>query len=198
MVMEKPEEETPDEEPGKEEAESIEPLDEIRMMVAKFAEGIETRLADSLAKYAVAVDARIDQNAAATNELTSKAKAALEALPSVIQGQVETQLTANLKGIIEEVGAKFEERLKALAAGGEPGADGAGGGLGLQQLLSHSDQIIGIVNAFRSPTTEQAMMGQMNFVMKWHSILSKLEKGGGSGDDFTKAIADTFTQQPQE
>ena len=167
-----------------------EEMAELKSVVSQATEAIEGRLFESLTK---AIE-EIKGKAAAADELQSKAKIALEAVPNLIQEQIEAQLKVNLKGIVEEVGNKFEERVKAM--GGSTGANG--GGMNLDKLLANSDKIIGVVNAFRSPTTEQAMMGQMNFVMRWHSLLSKLEKGGGSGDDVTKAIADTFTEQKQE
>ncbi len=167
-----------------------EELAELKEVVSKAAEGIELRLADSLNK---AIE-DIKGKAAAADEVQSKARTAMEAVPKLIQEQIESQLKINLKGIVEEVGNRFEERVKAM--GGGTGANG--GPITLDKLLANSDKIIGVVNAFRSPTTDQAMLGQMNFVMKWHKVLSSMEKGGGSGEDITRAIADTFTQQEQK
>lgn len=172
-----------------------EELAELKEVVSKAAEGIELRLFESLNKAIESLDGKIASTTAAAEETQSKAKMAMEAVPNLIKEQIEAQLTANLKGIVAEVGAQFEEKMKA-AGGAGTGADG--GPITLDKLLQNSDKIVNVVNAFRSPTTDQAMMGQMNFVMKWHQLLSKLEKGGGTGDEFTKAIADTFTQQTQE
>lgn len=171
-----------------------EELAELQKIAAAFAEGLESKLATKLDEAIAGIDEKIKLNAEANAALQEKAKAAFEQLPEVIKNQVAGQLQVNLKGIIEEVSNQFEEKVKALASGAGAGPDGAG--LSLNNLLAHSDQIISIVNAFRSPTTEQAMMSQMNFVMRWHSLLTKLEKGGGSGDEVTKAIADTFTEKP--
>lgn len=175
--------------------EQLEQLDELQKMAAAFAEGIETRLADRLDKAIGVINNKIELNAAATAEMTAKAKTALDAVPHLIQEHVENQLQANLKGIVEEVGNQFEKKVEAMAGGGNSGTPGSG--MSLRELLSNSDKIIGVINAWKQPTTEQAMLSQMNFVMKWHSLLSKLEKGGGSGDEFTQAIASTFTEKQE-
>ena len=171
-----------------------EELAELQNMVATAAKGIEDRLADSLGKAIEAINNKIELNATASAELQTRAKTAFETLPVLIQEHVEGQLKANLTGIIDEVGNRFEEKVKAMAKGG--GNSGAPGGLGIQDLLAHSDKIIGVINAWKQPTTEAAMMSQMQLIFRWHGLLSKLEKGGGSGQDVTQAIADTF--KPQE
>lgn len=167
-----------------------EELAEIQKMVTVAAGEIEGRLATSLDKTIEGINNKIDLAV----DLNAKSKAAFETIPGLIQEQIESQLKVNLKGIVEEVGKQFEGKMKAMAGGG----DSAGGSMGLRDLLADSDKVIAIVNAFRQPTTEAAMLAQMNFVMKWHSLLSKLEKGGGSGDEFTKTIASTFTTEKQE
>jgi len=163
-----------------------EEMAELKSVVSQATEAIEGRLFESLTK---AIE-EIKGKAAAADELQSKAKIALEAVPNLIQEQIEAQLKGNLKGIVEEVGNQFEEKMKEKLGGG---TGSNGGAVSLDKLLANSDKIIGVVNAIRSPTTEQAMMGQLNFGMKIHSLMSKLEKGGGSGDEFAKTIADTFT-----
>jgi len=171
-----------------------EEMAEIQKMVTMAAQEVEGRLATSLDKTIESLNNKIALNATAAAEVQNKAKIALETVPNLIQEQIESQLRANLTGIVEEVGKQFQAKVKE--AGGNSAAPG--GGLSLESLLAHSDKLVAVVNAFRSPTTEQAMMGQMSFVMKWHQLLSKLEKDGGSGDEFTKAIADTFTTPKQE
>lgn len=172
-----------------------EELEQLKGVVSQAAEEIEGRLAVSLNKAIEGLDAKISSAAATGEALKSTATTALEALPNLIQEKIEAQLKDNLQGIVEEVGNRFEERLKAGAGAGAGAGKNGGPGLDFNALLGNSDKIIGVINAFRSPTTEQAMMGQMNFVMKWHQLLSKMEKGGGSGDDLTSAIAETFTTQ---
>ena len=166
-----------------------EELAELKEVVSKAAEAIEGRLAESLNQGIEGLNSKIDSTKAAADEIQSKAKTALEGVPQLIQDQIEVQLKTNLKGIVEDVGNQFEERVKAL--GGSAGANG--GGMSLDKLLANSDKIIGVVNAFRAPTTDQAMMSEMNLIFRWHGLLSKLEKGGGSGEDLTKQIANTFT-----
>lgn len=173
-----------------------EELDQLKGVVSQAAEEIEGRLAESLNKAIEGLDAKIAATTAAGDALKSTATTALEALPNMIQEKIEAQLQDNLQGIVEEVGNRFEERVKAVAGAAGAGAGKNGGaGLDFSSLLGQSDKIISVINAFRSPTTDQAMMGQMNFVMKWHKLLSTMEKGGGSGEDITSAIADTFTAQ---
>lgn len=164
-----------------------EELAEITEMVTKAAEGIESRLADSL-KNAIE---GFNSKAAAATELQSKSEAALKVLPDLIQKQVESQLKTNLTGIVDEIGKQFEAKVKEASGNSEAPE----GGLNIPYLLDNSDKLIAIFNAWKQPTTEQAMLSQMNFVMKWHSLLTKLEKGGGTADEATKAIASTFTPQ---
>lgn len=171
-----------------------EELAELQKMVAVAAEEIENRLASKLEQLTEGIYSKVTQDVETTIEdKTGKTKVVLEALPHLIQEHVESQLKANLTGIVEEVSKQFEGKVNAMAGDDSAG----GGGLSLDHLLKNSDKIIGVVNAFRQPTTEQAMMAQMNFVMKWHSLLSKLEKGGGSGDEVAKAIASTFATEKQ-
>ena len=167
-----------------------EELAELQNMVAMAAKGIEDRLADSLGKAIEGINSKVEVNATASDELQSKAKVAFETLPALIQENVESQLKANFTGIVEAVGKKFEEKVKAMAGGDNSGAPGVG--LTAGSLLANSDKIIGLINAWKQPTTEAAMMGQMNLIFRWHGLLSKLEKGGGSGADVTQAISDTF------
>jgi len=110
---------------------------------------------------------------------------------------IEKQVQAALPGVVEQVARQFQ---------GDPGRGGAQGGaategaprptfgLNIGDLLAHSPQIIEIINAFRSPTTDQAIGQQMGFIMKWHGLLSKIEKGGGRPDDLTSAIGETFAK----
>lgn len=170
-----------------------EELATIQKVVTKAVEGVETKLAASLSKAIEGINTKIDLNAAAAGEIQSTVKVALEAMPHLIKEHVEGELQTNLKGIVEEVGKQFEGKFKAMTGSGA----GSGDGMNLNNLLAHSEQIIGVINAFRSPTTEAAMLSQMNFVMKWHSLLSKLEKGGGAPDEVTKAIASTFTEKQE-
>lgn len=167
-------------------------LAELEKMVTKAAEEIENRLSASLGKAIEGINAKVNLNVEAANELQANAKVAMEAMPNLIREHVESQLSVNLKGIVEEVGKQFEGKVKAMAGG-----DSAGGSMGLRDLLAESDKIIGVINAWKQPTTEAAMLSQMNFVMKWHGLLSKLEKGGGVPDDITKAIASTFTEKQE-
>lgn len=168
-----------------------EELAELQKMVTVAAGEIEGRLATSLDKTIEGINNKIDLAV----DLNAKSKAAFETIPSLIQEQIESQLKVNLKGIVEEVGNQFEGKMKAMAGGNSAAP---GGGLNFESLLANSDKIVAVVNAFRSPTTEAAMLAQMNFVMKWHSLLSKLEKGGGAPDEITKAIASTFTTEKKE
>lgn len=163
---------------------------EVEKMVAKAAKEAEARLVTGMAKAMEPISKKIDL----AIDLNTQSKAAFEAVPGLIKEQVANHLTENIASIGEELSKQFEGKMKAMMGGGGDNS-GGGTGLGLGQLLNQSDKIIGIVNAFRQPTTEAAMLGQMNLVMKWHSILSKLEKGGGSPDDITKQIADTFTEK---
>ena len=193
-MVAKPGEEAPGQNPGNDQQlENIGQLAELQKMVAMAAKGIEDRLADSLGKVIEGINSKIELNAAASAELQARAKTAFETLPALIQEHVESQMKANFTGIVEAVSQKFEEKVKAMAKGG--GNSGAPGGLGIQDLLAHSDKIIGVINAWKQPTTEAAMMGQMNLIFRWHGLLSKLEKGGGSGQDVTEAIASTFKTQ---
>jgi hypothetical protein len=180
---------TSDQELGK-----IKLLSDLNNMVIKATSEIENRLSDRLEAAIAAINQNIEANAAAVSQVQSQARSALETVPALIQEHIESQLKANLENIIDQVSNTFEEKVKAMA--GSIGGNG-GGGLNLALLLENSDKLIGIVNAFRSPTTEQAMMGQMNFVMRWHQLLSKVEKGGGSGDEITRAISDTFRGEEQ-
>jgi len=163
-----------------------EELAEMQKMITAAAGQIESKLAGTLQEVLVGVNAKVEAAEAVSSELQVKAKAAFEALPALIQKQVENQL--------QDLTKQLEEKAEAMSGGGNSG--GGGAGVNFRDLLAHSDKIIGVINAWKQPTTEAAMMGQMNLIFRWHGLLSKLEKGGGSGDDVTKAIADTF--KPQE
>ena len=172
-MVAKPGEESPGQSPGNDqELENIGQLAELQKMVAMAAKGIEDRLADSLGKAIGGLNSKVEVNAAANAELQAKAKAAFEALPALIQENVEGQLKANLTGIVEEVGKQFEGKVKAMAGGDNSGA--AGFGLNAGSLLANSDKIIALINAWKQPTTEAAMMGQMNLIFRCHGLLSKL------------------------
>lgn len=172
--------------------ENTEPeMDGVQQLILAAASQIEGRLANTLNQAIDGINARIEANAASAIELTANAKLAIDNMPAMIQERVEGQLRVNLKGIVEEIANQFEEKVKKFAG------DGTGGMDFLDRAMTHSDKIIGIVNALRAPTTEQAMMNQMTMIFRWHTLLSKLEKGGGSPGDVTDAIANTFAK-PQE
>ena len=171
-------------------------LEQIQKMVTVAAEEIEGRLATSMEKAIGGITEKITQQEGATKDLQAKAKAAFDNMPGIIKEHVESQLQTNLAGIVAEVGKQFEGKVKAMAGGDN--SEGAGGPLSVREVLSQSDKIVNIINAWKQPTTEAAMLSQMNFVMKWHGVLSKIEKGGGSSDELNKAIAETFITQKQE
>lgn len=170
-----------------------EELAELQKVVVAAAEVIENKLTNTLKEAIEGINTKVDLGASAAADIEAKAKITFEALPKLIQEHVETQLKTNLTGIVEEVGKQFEAKVAQAGGGNSAGV----GSMGLRDLLAESDKVINVINAWRQPTTEQAMLGQMNFVMKWHALLSKLEKGGGSGDEFTKAIASTFTTEKE-
>lgn len=171
-----------------------EELDQIQKMMTQGAEAIEKKLATSLNQAIAGINEKVDNNAAAAAEIVANAKAAVSTMPNLIQEHVEAQLKTNITSIVKEVGKQFEGKLRD-ATGGK-GADG--GSMGIRELLGQSDQIINIINAWKQPTSEQALMGQMNFIMKWHNILNKIEKGGGSGEELTAQIGKTFGPETQE
>jgi len=171
--------------------EKEEQLAELQKMVTMAAGEIEGRLATSLNQAIAGINEKIDLGAAAAAELQNNAKIAFETLPNVIQENVETQLKANLKGIVEEVGKQFEGKVK------EAGGGNSGTGITMESILANSDKLVAVVQAFRSPTTDQAMAANMGMIFKWHGLLSKIEKGGSSGEEITKAIQDTFGSQGQ-
>ncbi len=165
-------------------------LAQLKEMVTTAVDGVETKLADSLGKAIAGLTEKLDSTAQTGTDIQKQTKMALEAVPNLIREHVENQLQVNLKGIVEEVSNKFEEKVKVLAGAN---GGGAGGGAFVDKIIANSDKLIGAVNAFRAPTTEGALMGQMNLIFRWHGLLSKLEKGEGSGEDITKAISETFT-----
>lgn len=161
-----------------------EELAQIQTMVTAAAQIVEDKLGGTLTQVVESINSKISVNEKAFDDLQVKAKTAFESLPTVIHTQVENQLAVLTK--------QFEERQK------EPGANAGGGNSGgalVDKLLANSDKLIGMWTAYKQPTTEAAMMGQMNLIFRWHGLLSKLEKGGGTGDDITKAIADTFNKE---
>lgn len=162
---------------------------EVQEMVTGAIKEAESRLLISLGDTMEGINAKLDGMAGAASEV----QATVQSLPNLIQSQVESQLKVNLSGIIAEVGKQFEDKMKAMAGG----AVADGGGMSLDKLLTQSDKIVSLVNAFRSPTTEQAMMGQMNFVFRWHKLLSQFEKGGGTPDEIAEQLTKTFTTQKE-
>ncbi len=172
--MDKEEKEEKEEKSKDEELTGFNQLAELQKMMAAALGEVEERLGNKLTS-----------TLGAMQEYEKKLG---ESLPTLVNSAV----MANLPKIVQEVTSKVKEEFAEVISNNQGNSAAPGGGLTMENLLSHSDKLIGLVNAFRSPTTEQAMLGQMNFVMKWHSLLSKLEKGGGSGDDVTKAIASTF------
>lgn len=168
-----------------------EELEQIQKMMTTAAGIVETKLGTSLNKAIEGIDAKVEASTKAATDLVANAKAAVSAMPNLIQEHVEAQLRTNLTGIVEEVGKQFEAKMKEKLAGG---GNSEGGSMSLRELLEQSPKVIEIINAWKQPTTEQAMLSQLNFGMKIHSLMSKLEKGGGSGDEFAKTIASTFTE----
>lgn len=167
---------------------------ELQEMVGKVAEGIENRLADTLKEAIGSISEAVGENKTAVTKIENKAKLAFETLPTLIQEQVETRMKANVTSIIEELGKQYKGKVAELGGNNE----GAIAGFGLRELLAHSEQIIAVIQAWKQPTTEQAMLAQMNFVMKWHALLSKVEKGGGTPDEITQRITETFATPAKE
>ncbi len=157
---------------------------ELQNMVTAAAQVTEERLIAIFGPIIEGINKKVEVSVKASSELETKAKTAFDTLPAVIHTQVENQL-----GVLTK---QFEERQK------ETGGNSGGGGDYLDKLLANSDKLIGMWNAYKQPTTEAAMTAKMNEVFNWHRLLSKLEKGGGSGEDVTKAIADTFAGPKQE
>lgn len=170
-----------------------EELAAIQKMMTKAVGEVEKKLATSLNNAIEGINTKVEASTKAATDLVANAKAAVQAMPNLIQEHVEAELKTNITSIVEEVGKQFEAKLKE-----KTGGKGADGSLGIRDLLEHSDQVINVINAWKQPTSEQALMGQMNFIMKWHNILSKIEKGGGSGEELTSQISKTFGPEAQE
>ncbi len=177
--------------PTDQELADIKQLAALRDMAAKFAEGIEIRLAESLNSAIEGIRAEVEKSLAVATEVQGKASEAFKALPDLVQGGIEKQLKANLAGITEEINRIFEEKVKAMTGGGN--SAGGGGGLNIPYIIDHADKIIEMWNAYKQPTSEQAISAKLSEIYKWHGLLSKIEKGGIPGDDLTKQIAETFT-----
>lgn len=169
-----------------------EELAALQKMMAKAVDEIETKLATSLNNAIEGINTKVDNSAAAAAEIVANAKTAVTTIPNLIQEHIEAQLKTNITSIVEEVGKQFEAKLMEKTGGKTDGS------LGVRDLLDHSDQIINVINAWKQPTSEQALMGQMNFIMKWHGILNKIEKGGGSGEELTTQISKTFGPEAKE
>lgn len=164
---------------------------------AKIVEAVEGGISDRLDSIVAGINqtlASLNQalkkNAEDIAAIQQKNQNTFAALPDIINDHLSKALPA----IQQEIGSQLGEKLKATleAGGGAGGGNGAGGGLSVQGIAKIAPQIIEIINAWKQPTTEQAMMGQMQNIFKWHQLLTKLEKGGGSASDITSQIADTF------
>lgn len=187
--------------PTDEELQHLEQMAALQQVVSKAVSEIEGRLADKLQEIAVKVDANIKQVAAEVKGLQERQEKqgaelteTLMAAPQLIQGLIEEQIKANYAGIMEQYKQQIDGKVAAANNSGKEGevaAPAVLGGFDIGSLLKHSDEVIKLVNAFRPPANvENEMMSQMNFVMKWHNILSKFEKGGGASEDITKAISE--------
>lgn len=168
-------------------------LAELRKMVDIAARGIEDRLITSFGGIIAGLNEKIALSDKAASELETKAGKAFESLPVIIKTQVENQLQ-DLTKQLEARQAGPGDDGEGKPAGGAGGASGGFGGFSVGELLKNGPQIVELIKAWRQPGTEQQMMGQMNLIFRWHGLLSKLERGGGSGEDISKTIADTFTK----
>jgi hypothetical protein len=194
----KPEEGKPQAETPKEETPeaNIQAVDPQLLQIINYAMGkIQGNFNDAIKSVKESLHQEINTIRAQTSE-------SLKGAPDLIRETVEVQLQGHIKGIIQEISSQFEEKFKQYTGAGGGGGGGGGGGngagLSLNQILANSDKIIGVINAFRSPTTEQAMMSQMSNVLKWHKVFSSIEKGGGNVDDLTTNIASTFATDKQQ
>lgn len=176
-----------------------EELTELRTMVDIAAKGIEDRLIASFGTIIAGLNTKISQGEKAASDLESKATTAFNTLPVIIKTQVENQLKDLTKQL--EAGKSGDmsgggESADGESGGGAPrgGNSGGFGGFNVGELLQYAPKVIEMINAWKQPGTEQQMMGQMNLIFRWHGLLSKLEKGGGSGEDITTAVADTFNK----
>lgn len=186
--------------PTDEELMNIRQLERLQKMVTETVGEVENRLADKLQEIAGAIHENVNKIAGELKRLqeaqasqATQIQETLEAAPKMIQEEIQIQLKANVAGIV----AEYKKQMGGKAAVTTPDNEQSGaapglGGLSIDGLLGHADKIVELINAFRSPTTDQAMMSQMNFVIKWHNILNKIEKGGGTGEELTKQIAETF------
>jgi hypothetical protein len=179
------------------------PKSDLSPEAAKIVEVVESGISDRLDSIVAGVNQTLaslnralSENKEAIEELRVKTQNAVATMPDLINDQVEAKLMANIKSIQEQINEQFETKFKAAMGSG--GGGGAAPGDGLGSILSQTPRIIEIINAFRQPTTDQAMMSQMSFVMKWHKLLSSLEKGGGDTDELSNRITETFAPGGQE
>lgn len=149
-------------------------------------------LADSMDSAIEEITKALQANSEAIVSIRQQTAEVLQQVPTLINNQVEGKLSANLQTIISQVNAQFEEKLKATLGAGNGNGNGAAGQLSLGGLAQLAPQIIEVINAWKQPSSEQAMAGQMANIFKWHQLLSKLEKGGLNAETITESIAETF------
>ena len=176
-----------------------EELQEIKALLISASEGVERHLLASMNDSLKNLNEKIDATAKASDDIQVLATNTFANLPAMLQERVEKALNDNVKGIIEQIGKQNEEQFKELMGGVKAGGEnGGGGGLTLQNLLAQSDKLMGLVNAWRTPTTEQATAVDIDRIFNWHRLLSKLEKGGGTSDDLNTEIKGTFIPKKPE
>jgi hypothetical protein len=127
------------------------------------------------------------------SDLTAKLEATkgelfegLKGLVGDIEKQLRGQINTEFQGVVPKVITTLQEKAQEMG-GGAPVA-GHGGGLG--SLLT-PDVVKALIDKFLSPSQPEASIaGKLNEILRWHNVLSKIEKGGASGEEITKAISD--------
>lgn len=123
----------------------------------------------------------------------------LKGLVGDIDGRITTQVAQEVQRAVNLLAAEFQKKLQGSGGNTETAlaATGSRGNI-IDSILANLPQLLDVWTKIKQPSSPQAVMGEMNTILQWHSLLSRLEKGAIPSEQIPGEITKAITPKPEE
>ena len=157
--------------------------------------GVEERLFD---RFSAVLDRFSGAIEGINSKIEERVSSIGQEMGSLVRDQSEAMFKANATALVESVKAGMEEKAGALMAGGNNSSNGLGLGMIIDRLLdpAHLEAYAKVASAIRPPpSTAEAVLTQLGFSLRLHTLMSKMEKGAVEAEEISKTFSEILPQK---